>query len=198
MRNLVCFLEERSAREMLEGVLPRLLPDNIQCRYVVFEGKQDLKKQIVRKLRGWQKPHSVFLVMMDQDAADCRDVKNRLSALCVDAGRPETLVRIVCRELESFYFGDLSAVERGLGIGNLSPKQRQRKYRYPDAIVAPSHELERLTNGAYQKIDGSRRIGTELSLEGNASHSFNVLLSGIRDLLQIEEETGSHAGRYGD
>jgi len=187
MRNLVCFLEEASAREMLKGVLPRLLPDDIQCYYIVFEGKQDLEKQLVKKLRGWQKPDSAFLVMRDQDAADCHDVKKRLVALCAAANRPETLVRIACRELESFYFGDLSAVSRGLGIGNLVHKQRKRKHRFPDAIVAPSHELERLTNGAYQKVGGSRCIGSELSLKDNTSRSFKVLLSGIRNLFQIED-----------
>lgn len=184
MKNLVCFLEEASAREMLKGVLPRLLPDGIQCHYIVFEGKQDLEKQIVRKLRGWLMPDSAFLVMRDQDAADCREVKEHLVRLCADAGRPDALVRIACHELESFYFGDLAAVERGLGIGNLAPKERQRKYRRPDAIIAPARQLERLTNGAYQKMGGSRHIGPELSLEGNTSHSFNVLLSGIRILLQ--------------
>jgi len=185
MKNLVCLLEEASAREMLKGMLPRLLSNDIQCHYIVFEGKRDLEKQIVRKLRGWLMPDSAFLVMRDQDAADCHGVKANLVRLCVDAGKPEALVRIACHELESFYFGDLAAVERGLEIDNLTQKQRQRKYRLPDAIIAPSRQLERLTNGAYQKVGGSRRIGCELLLEGNTSHSFNVLLSGIRALLQI-------------
>ena len=44
MKNLVCFLEEPSAKEMLEGVLPRLLPADVKFTYIVFEGKQDLKK----------------------------------------------------------------------------------------------------------------------------------------------------------
>ena len=46
MSNLVCLLEEPSAEEMLKGVLPRFLPDNIQVKYIVFEGKQDLEKQL--------------------------------------------------------------------------------------------------------------------------------------------------------
>jgi len=192
MKNLVCFLEEASACEMLRGLLPRLLPDDVQCHYIVFEGKQDLEKQIVKRLRGWLTPDSAFLVMRDQDAADCRAVKNRLAALCAEAGRPEALVRIACHELESFYFGDLPAVERGLGIGNLTPKQRKKKHRFPDEIVMPSQQLEKLTNGVYQKVGGSRSIGRELSLEGNTSHSFNVLLSGIRTLLQTGDGGHSH------
>lgn len=44
MTILVFCLEEPSARAMLEEVVPRLFPD-IQCRYIVFEGKQDLHKR---------------------------------------------------------------------------------------------------------------------------------------------------------
>jgi len=185
MKNLVCFLEEPSMREMLKGVLPRMLREDIQCHYVVFEGKQDLEKQLMRKLRGWNKPSSAFLIVRDQDSADCEIVKKHLLNLCREAGKPEALVRIACRELESFYFGDLSAVENGLGLKNIASKQQKVKYRVPDDIVNPSHELEKLTNGVYQKVAGSRSIGPLLSLENNTSHSFNVLLSGICNLLSL-------------
>ena len=183
MKNLVCFLEEPSAKEMLKGILPRLLPENIQCFYIVFDGKQDLEKQLVHRMRGWQKTDSAFLVIRDQDSADCITVKSRLSDLCREAGKPEAIVRIACRELESFYFGDLNAVEAGLCVNNVANQQWKAKYRIPDSIVNPSDELERLTNGVYQKISGSRNIGQLLSLDNNASHSFNVLVSGIRGLI---------------
>lgn len=39
---LVCCLEEPSAREMLAGVLARILPTGWNVQYIVFEGKQDL------------------------------------------------------------------------------------------------------------------------------------------------------------
>jgi hypothetical protein len=182
MKNLVCFLEEPSAREMLKGVLPRLLPDGVECTFIVFDGKQDLEKQLVRKLKNWLKPNSAFLVMRDQDAADCKVVKRRLLNLCREAGK-KAMVRIACRELESFYFGDLSAVEAGLGIRNIENHQHKSKYRIPDEIVTPCDELEKLTNGVYQKVAGSRSIGQLLSLENNSSHSFNTLISGISNLL---------------
>ena len=37
---LVCCLEEPSAREMLTGVLTRILPTGWNVQYIVFEGKQ--------------------------------------------------------------------------------------------------------------------------------------------------------------
>ena len=178
--NLVFLLEEPSAREMLKGLLPRVLPPSVQPRYVVFEGKQDLERNIIRRLRGWRAPDSVFVVLRDQDAADCRAVKRALASKCREAGRPETIVRIACRELESWYFGDLAAVSLGLGISNLARYAKQRKYRVPDAIHSPGNELKRISRNAYQKVSGSRAIGLELSPDFNRSHSFGVFVEGVR------------------
>lgn len=186
MTTLVCFLEEASAKAFLEGVFPRLLHDGISVQYVVFEGKQDLEKQIVRKLRKWQKPNSVFLIMRDQDAAICTTAKANLVRLCNEAEKPAALVRIACHELESFYFGDLSAVEEALQV-TLSPYKNKAAYRTPDNIVNPSKELEKITGGIYQKIGGSREIGKVISLTTNSSHSFNVLISGIQKLCECED-----------
>lgn len=36
---LVCLLEEPSAKEMLEGILPRFIDDGITVKYIVFEGR---------------------------------------------------------------------------------------------------------------------------------------------------------------
>jgi hypothetical protein len=187
MIHLVCLLEEPSAQAMLEGVLPRLLRNSVTVQYIVFEGKQDLEKQIVRKLRNWKIPDSVFLVMRDQDASNCAIVKENLKSLCQEAGKSEALVRIACRELESFYFGDLSAMESTLHINALRQKQGKKQYRVPDEIICPSRELGKLSDGKYQKIGGSREIGKILSLDQNTSHSFNVLLSGIKKICRMEE-----------
>ncbi len=56
MKTIVFFLEEPSAREMLAGILPRILPNEMQIRYVVFQGKQDLEKNLKAKLRGRMLP----------------------------------------------------------------------------------------------------------------------------------------------
>lgn len=182
MKTIVFFLEEPSAREMLEGLLPRILPEGFITKYLVFKGKQDLEKNLAGKLRGWQASDSFFIVIRDQDAADCAVIKNRLLELCRQAGKEGVVVRVACRELESFYLGDLRAVETALSITGLARQQESRKYRSPDQIVSPSTELERLTRGAYQKISGSRAIGPHLIPDQNRSHSFNVLVDGIRKI----------------
>ena len=182
MSELVFFLEEPSAQAMLEGLLPRLLPEITMVRYVVFEGKQDLEKQILRRLRGYRSPGSKFIILRDQDSADCRAVKAGLKQKCRDAARPETLIRIACHELESWYLGDLAAVERALQIRGLSAMQNGAKYRRPDSIANAAEELSKLTKGVYQKILGSRAIGPLLDPENTRSHSIKVFISGLRSL----------------
>ncbi len=182
MRTLVLFLEEPSAKAMLEGLLPRILPSRMELRFIVFEGKQDLEKQLERRLAHWQAPDSLFVVLRDQDAGDCREIKQRLVDKCVSAGHADALVRIACRELESWYLGDLAAVEAAFGQRGLTRRSLKAKYRQPDALGSPSGELEKMTRGQYQKVAGSRKLGPLLSLEGNASRSFQVFVQGITRL----------------
>lgn len=184
MTTLAFFLEEESARHMLEGLLPRLLPQGVQVRYIVFEGKQDLRQQLARRLRGWQAPDTHFMVLHDQDSSDCRELKEQLREICRQSGRPETLIRIACRELESFYLGDLEAVEQALGLRGLAKQQKSRRFREPDELNNAAQELRKLTGGAYQKLRGSRDIGVHLRVDGgNRSISFGYLLTGIQRLV---------------
>ena len=184
MSQLVFFLEEPSAKAMLEGLLPRLLPENIYPRFVVFEGKQDLEKQLPRKLRVWQTPATLFVVLRDKDRGDCVEIKSRLVNKCCTAGKPDTLVRIACHELESWYLGDLNAVEQGLQINALGRRQNRRNYLDPDRLATPAKELKYITQKKYHKVAGSRSIGPHLSLETNRSHSFNVFVAGVRRITE--------------
>jgi hypothetical protein len=180
-KTLVFCLEEPSAKAMLEGILPRLLPEQIEARFIIFEGKQDLHKQLVRRLRFWQKPDSYFVVIRDQDHADCRQVKQALVALCQQADRANSLVRIACHELESFYLGDLAAVEIGLELKGLAKRQTIKKFRTPDKLENAAEELEKITQHSYQKLSGSKRISPHLKLDGsNTSKSFAMLVCGIQ------------------
>ena len=188
MKRLIFLLEEPSAEEMLKGILPHILPEDCTSEFKVFEGKQDLDKRLSLILRAWRTPQCSFIVLRDQDSGDCQVIKQNLIGLCRKAGREELpiVVRVTCRELESYYLGDLAAVEKGLGMTSLARRQNSRKFRDPDRLGSPSGELARLTNGLYQKISGSRAIAPHLDLTHNTSHSFNVLISGIRKLIEAE------------
>ena len=110
MRHIVFLLEEPSAQDALQVWVPQWLPHDVQVHYQVFQGKQDLEKRMVMRIRNWLLPNTRFIVMRDQDSGDCKAVKVKLKGLCAEAGRPDAVVRVACRELEAFFVGDWQAV----------------------------------------------------------------------------------------
>ncbi|GAB4286121.1 MAG: hypothetical protein Fur0025_18320 [Oscillatoriaceae cyanobacterium] len=73
MIELVFLLEELSAKAMIEGIIPNIIPPEMPLgvRCIVFEGKQDLEKQITRKLQGYNNPDAAFIILRDRDSGDC-------------------------------------------------------------------------------------------------------------------------------
>ena len=182
--NLVFFLEERSMRRFLEGLLPRILPAEVQVTYIVHDGKTALEASLVNKLKHWGPIRDErFVVVRDQDLEDCRDVRSRLLAKCREGGQPDALVRVACRELEAWYFGDLAAVERVYGVGGLVKLQGKANYRDPDLIPSPSRELALLVP-RFAKSD-ARELGEAMDLEGCRSASFQALIRGIRRMTAV-------------
>ena len=183
---LVFLVEELSMAEMLNRLLPRLLPE-LEFRCVPHEGKSDLEASIPRKLRGWREPGVRFVVMRDQDSGNCQAIKARLVALCAQGGKPETLVRIVCRELEAWFLADLAAVERGLQVVGLSRRQEEARFRQPDRIGTPSQELKSLVP-TFQKVGGAKAIAPHLDLTNERSASFRAFVTGVRRVAGVTEE----------
>jgi len=183
MKHLVFLLEGPSEREALKGWLPRLLPPDVTPHFIVFEGKQDMERRMVLRIRYWLLPQSRFLVLRDQDSGDCHEVKAGLRRRCVEAGQPDAVVRVACHELESFFLGDWPAVARAFAQPKLAELSRKAVFREPDRIASPKAELRRHIP-AYQPLDGARRIAPLMTLDSNRSRSFAVLRDAIRRLGQ--------------
>lgn len=185
VHTLVCCLEERSAGEMLNVLLPKLLPKGWRHQLIIFEGKKDLCNRLQHRIQYWQRPHSTFLVLCDQDTQDCHQLKEQLAQIVANTGKAtRSKIRIACHELENFYLGDLAAVEKGLHVSGLAKLQNKRTYRTPDAITNAPEQLKKITDKTYQKCEGSRAIAQHLDLSGkNKSQSFNELLNAIRTLV---------------
>ena len=182
MKTLVFLLEEPSARDLIEGIAPRLVPADVRIKYLVFEGKQDLEGQLARKLRSWLVPDSVFVVLRDQDAASCKEVKARLRARVEESGRAGVLVRVACRELESWILGDWNAVARAFEKSSLRSQAGKAMYQNPDGLSQPVTELRKHLPD-YQKRDGARRVAPFLDPASNKSQSFRAFWSGVHGLL---------------
>lgn len=176
---LVFLLEERSMKSFLDGILPEILPDGICYITVPHEGKSDLQKSIVNKLKGWNTPNTKFVIVQDQDANDCKILKRKLMDLCQGTER-EVLVRIACHELEAWYFGDIEAVSAAYEK-NLDFIKKKRAYRIPDDIVNPKLELQKLLS-EHQQIAGAKKIASYIDVDNNTSVSFQMFVEGVRKL----------------
>ena len=177
VNRVVFLLEEASMRDLLNGLLPRLYPD-LTFLCLAHEGKSDLEKSIPRKLRAWREPGVRFVVLRDNDGDDCLRLKQRLMQSCRAAGRPDTVVRIACQELEAWYLGEPDALADAFEIEKLREIGRNARFRDPDAVQQPSKALRRLVPG-FRKVNGARTMASYLSRERNRSGSFQVLLSGL-------------------
>lgn len=179
VKRLVFLVEEPSMGEVLDILMPLLLPEGITHQVVPHEGKSDLEKSIPRKLKAWRETDVRFVVLRDNDGGDCKALKQRLSDMCSECGRSDTLIRIVCQELESWYLADLTAVALAYADTALVQLQEKAKFRSPDRIKKPSDLIKRHVP-AFEKIAGARSISPHLDLTNERSHSFKVFVSGVR------------------
>lgn len=166
-------------QNLLEGLLPRLFPD-LQFVCIPHEGKADLERSIPRKLRAWREPGVRFVILRDNDSGDCLALKDRLRQLCREGGRDDALVRIVCQELEAWYLGEPDALASAFPGANLRRISSPR-YRNPDAISNPSHQMKQLIPG-FGKIAGARAMAGQLTRYRNRSASFAAFLDGLEKL----------------
>jgi len=183
MRQIVFLLEESSMKGFLDVFLPRILPPGVEFKTIPHEGKQDLEKSIPRKLRAWQNPEVRFIIVRDLDGANCLRVKEELCRICMEAGRRDSLVRIACNELESWFLGDLTAVALAFNKPSIAPLQRKAKFRNPDVLTNAAQELKRIVPG-YQKRKGARMIAKHIDTMRNCSNSFQVFVEGVSRVLQ--------------
>lgn len=181
--NLVFLLEEASMKEVLDIILPKILPETVLFRTIPHSGKSDLEASIPHKLKAWRHPDTKFVIVRDQDSADCLQVKQELKKLAEPYGRP-VLIRIACKELEAWYFGDLKAVSKAYNK-NVTGLSQKKQYRNPDDIGNPKEELQKLFP-KHQQLSGARKIAVHMDIENNTSVSFNTFVSGVRKFVASE------------
>lgn len=193
---IVFLLEEPSMQVLLDGWLPRLFPGWVDGQHflcVPHEGKSHLDRSIPRKLAAWRIAGDRFVIVRDNDNADCIDLKARLHASCSQAGRAETLIRLVCQELESWYLGDLAALATAFDAPKVDTPALRRRLANPDAWQKPSVEVKRLVP-SFQKISGARAMALHLSVASNRSRSLQAFVSGVRRLAADGEPRGQAGG----
>jgi Domain of unknown function (DUF4276) len=193
MGRLVVYVEEPSCEQVVIKLLPKINPflknkTTFDC--IAFEGKQDLQKRFPKLLRADLNTYGndvFFIILLDQDSnTDCKVLKGQLLEKAHEAGCPQEqlLVRIVCRELEAWYLGDLNAIDQAYSY-SLSNWQENAKFRNPDRLNNAKEELQNVLKQrkvSYSPVSFAKAVAPFLSLENNKSGSFTCFVSGVQTL----------------
>ncbi len=189
MARIEILVEEPSMKEFLSILLPNVIsePWVLNENYFIraFEGKTDLQRNIpskVRFLSNWRHEKVGLVIMQDQDSADCKVLKQKLVDICEENGNCPKLVRIVCKELESWYIGDFEAVHMAYQNFNYQNYINKAKYRIPDNCNAYD-ELRKILP-EFQKVGGAKKIAPYINVEKNKSVSFQQTISGLLNFFE--------------
>lgn len=180
-------LEEPSMVNILTEILPKILPQQYELGTNYFlrphQGKSDLKKSIPKKVKAFSdfREQVKIVILHDQDSNDCKELKRQIHELCTQSGYCPVLIRIVCKELEAWYLGDMDAIQNVYPRFKASNHRRTAKFRNPD-ICNASDELKKIIPD-FQKGYASREIPKSMDIEVNTSESFNQFKNGILKFL---------------
>ncbi|WP_281227378.1 DUF4276 family protein [Flavobacterium aquiphilum] len=185
MARIEILVEEPSMKEFLTILLPNILDKhwNLNENYFIrsFEGKNDLQKNIpskVKFLSNWNHEAVGVVIMQDQDSSDCKILKQKLLDVCSQNGDCPKLVRIICRELESWYIGDFLAVNKAYPSFKHQNYIHRSKFRIPDNCNA-FDELRKILP-EFQKVGGAKKIAPFIDIDKNKSESFQQTINGLK------------------
>jgi len=180
-------LEEPSMENFLNEILPQILPVgyalNINCFLRPHQGKSDLQKSIPNKVKTFSNFYipSKIIIVQDQDANDCKELKQKLIDLCTPHGNCPIMVRITCKELENWYLGDMNAIEQVYPQFKAKSHRYKAKYRDVDNTFG-ADELGRAIHD-FQKGFASKNIPKFMDISKNRSTSFNQFVTGVQKFL---------------
>ena len=192
------FLEEPSAEFALKAILPKLITDNVNRHFFVFQSKQDLLENLSMRLNGrrlWIPDDWRIMVLVDEDRDNCYQLKAMLEEAAEAAGFAtrsgatpqhdfQVVNRLAVEELEAWYFGDPIAVREAYPRVSRS-FEHQAKYRNPDAIGGGTSEalqflLKKYYTNRLPKIEVARKIAPHMDPNRNKSKSFQVFVEGLK------------------
>jgi hypothetical protein len=131
-------------------------------------------------MHSWNYGEPHFIMLRDKDGADCKVLKARLQSHASKAGKPFH-IRIVCEQLESWFLGDLAAIEAAFPRTLATRFSGAAKYRNPDLLTNASDELARFT-GVFGKVSKATAIAPHLELDRNKSPSFQLVCRTLSSL----------------
>jgi len=193
MNTLFILTEEPSIKNIFDVVLPQILPQNVDFRILVHQGKNDLERALTDKIASLSRIKGVkILITIDQDADDCKQLKQKLAELVDENCACEYKIRIVCKELESWLLGNLLAIEKAFPRFRSVLYTEKEQMRNVDKIKGkPSDFLLRIVpefkdRKKLPKLEFSKKIAPFLDIANNTSTSFNHTINAIKKLCEYQ------------
>lgn len=197
MAHIEFLVEEPSAENALNNLLPKILPSGVTFRIHPHNGKSDLLKKLPGRLKGykrWIRDDCKIVVLVDEDRQDCRLIKLKLEDIAQHSGFAtksaangvfQVLNRIAIEELEAWFFGDIPALVSAYPKVSAALAEIAA-YRIPDSIKGGTWEkLEKVLQQAgyfptgLPKLEVASAISRYMTPASNRSKSFQVFLSGL-------------------
>jgi hypothetical protein len=192
MNTLFILTEEPSIKNVFEVVLPKILPQSVVFRILVHQGKNDLIKTLTEKISSLSRIGGAkILITIDQDANDCKELKQKLINIIHDNCGCTYKIRIVCKELESWLLGDLQAIEKAYPRFRSATFAQKKQIINVDKIKGkPSDFLLRIVpdfkdRKKLPKLEFSKKIAPFLDIENNTSSSFKHTINAIKQLCTL-------------
>ena len=193
MIRLLFIVEGETEEAFLSAFLPRAgIPSD---HFAVFphDGKQGVLNNFHFLLNRWDEPETRFIVLVDKDSRDCRDLKREIlekaREKCPDQ-MERLLVRIACRELEAWFLGDTAALKEAYPAArDRKWKKLERRGKIPDSDRQPKPAKALQSLPGFAKRDCARQMGDILgrkwaeSGNGNRSASFQCFVAGVMKML---------------
>jgi Domain of unknown function (DUF4276) len=198
IEKLIIFVEEYSMEKALEYLLPPIIGD-VNLQIIRFQCKDDLLKSAPAQLKGyasWLPKNWRIIVLVDRDDDDFHALKSRLEGIARSAGlltktSParsgdfQVVTRIAIEELESWFFGDWTAVQEAYPkVPSTIPQKAG--FRDPDAIAGGTWEaMERVLKKAgyfptgLRKAELSQAVASRMDPSRNRSRSFQTFINGV-------------------
>jgi hypothetical protein len=154
------------------------------------QGKQDLEKALTKSVPTISKiPGSKIIITQDQDSSDCKQVKKNIQEKVELNCSCDFRIRIVCRELESWFLGDLSAIKEAYPRFRPEQYQNKAKFRDVDNIITPNKYLLKMIpefkrRSTLPKLEVVDSIAPYLNLDSNRSESFNHTINAVKSLIE--------------
>jgi hypothetical protein len=177
---------------VLEKLLPLLLQGNTSFKIYPHQGKQDLEKAIRKTIPTISKiPGSRIIITRDLDSSSCLKIKTDLDEIAKVNCYCPYKIRIVCRELESWFLGDLDAVENAFQRFKSLNYKGKAELRNVDAIIQPSEYLLRILpeySGVkyLPKLEVAEKVSRKMEIDRNRSTSFHHFIQSVRELTAEE------------